>query len=109
VRPPRFAPERFLETLLRAYRLVLAEKGKTEGSVAKVVDVHRVLTLLPPVSYTKQEFARDLHLLDDSGVTQTKGGLRLSFAAATGTKGASFLAAVTRSGELKPYYGIAFR
>jgi hypothetical protein len=108
-RPPRFRPEPFLETLLRAYRFVAAENGREVGGVVRLVDVHRVLTLLPGTSYTKQEFARDLYLLDESGVTQTREGLTVAFAAATGTKGGSSLSAVTRAGDVKPYYGVAFR
>jgi hypothetical protein len=108
-RPLRFRPATVLETLLRAYRLVLAENGRDLGSVARVVDLYRVLTLLPTSAYTKQEFARDLYQLDESGETRTRDGLTLSFSAATGTKGGSFLPAVTRSGDVKPYYGIAFR
>jgi len=107
-RPPRFRAEQFLETLLRAYRLVVAENGRGVGSAARVVDVHRVLTLLPGASYTKQEFARDLYLLDESGVTRTREGLTLSLAAATGTKGGTSLTAVTKSGDVKPYYAIGF-
>ena len=108
-RPLRFRPATFLETLFRAYRLVLAENGRDLGSVARVVDLYRVLTLLPTAAYTKPEFARDLHQLDESGETRTRDGLTLSFSAATGTKGGSFLPAVTSSGDVKPYYGIAFR
>src|SRR5205814_1928676 len=104
-----FAPERFLETLLRAYRLVLAETRREAGAVVRIVDVYRVLTLFPGTSYTKQEFARDLYLLDESGTTRTRDGFTVSFAAATGTKGASSLTAVTQAGDVKPYYGIAFR
>jgi hypothetical protein len=107
--PPRFRPDRFLDTLLRAYRLVLAEHHREVGSNARVVDLFRVLTLLPTTSYSKQEFARDLYLLDESGETRTRDGLTLSFSAATGTKGRNVLTAVTKEGELKPYYAIAFR
>lgn len=107
--PPRFRPAPLLETLLCAYRLALAENGKEKGSLARVVDLYCILTLLPTTAYTKQEFARDLYLLDQSGETRTRDGLTLTFHAATGTKGGSFLTAVTSSGDVKPYYAIAFR
>ena len=82
-------PEPFIASLLAAYDYVIAAQGKTAGSVVRVVEVYSVLTLLPGQSkdYTKQEFARDLYLLDRSGVS-TVGSprRRLRWAASTGTK-----------------------
>ena len=66
VRPPRFKAEAFIEALIAAYDLGLAGKGLRAGSTAKLGDVYTVLTLMPGASreYSKQEFARDLYLLD---------------------------------------------
>jgi hypothetical protein len=110
-RPVRFRPEHFLEALQRAYRLVLAERGKATGSVVPLGEVYGVLTLLPGQSreYSKPEFVRDVYLLDRSGIDQTRDGSTVSFPAATGTKGSGVLIAVTAEGATKPYYGIAFR
>jgi hypothetical protein len=70
-----------------------------------------VLTLLPGQGreYTKQEFARDLYLLDQSGVPLTsRGGHRLRWSASTGTKGAGVLTTVARGGQQQRYWGISF-
>jgi len=104
-------PEPFIASLLAAYDFVVAAQGKTAGAVVRVVEVYAVLTLLPGQSkdYTKQEFARDLYLLDRSGVS-TVGNprRRLRWAASTGTKQAGVLTTVAASGQQQRYWGIAF-
>lgn len=111
-RPPRFKPAAFLETLSSAYDLVVAKDGGTVGGTVRLTDVYGVLTLLPGQGreYTKQEFARDLYLLDQSGVIVTKSGRGLSLPASTMTKmkGRDLLITVTQSGQQKLYAGIAF-
>jgi hypothetical protein len=110
-KPPRFKPDPFLEALLRAYRLSLPEKqGRVMGATVTLLEIYQILTLFPGQAkeYSKQEFARDVYLLDQSGVN-TRDGLRVSFPAATGTKSGGTLSTVTREGELKVYYGVAFR
>lgn len=111
-RAPRFRPEPFLDSLRGAYDLVAARDGKRPGAVLRLVDVWSVLTLLPGQSrdYTKQEFARDLYLLDQSGVTSTSRGegRTLRWAASTGTKTAGVLTTVARSGQQQRYWGILF-
>jgi hypothetical protein len=110
-RSPRFKPEPFLDSLRGAYELVVARDGKKADAVVRVVDVWAVLTLLPGQSrdYTKQEFARDLYLLDQSGVTQTPRSPRqLRWSASTGTKGTGVLVTVARSGQQQRYWGISF-
>jgi hypothetical protein len=108
---PRFKAEPFLSSLLAAYDLVVARQGKTGGAVVRVLDVYGVLTLLPGQSrdYTKPEFARDLYLLDQSGVT-TIGSppRRLRWAASTGTRQSGVLTTVAKSGQQQRYWGIAF-
>lgn len=108
-RPVRFKPEPFLESLLQAYRLVLAEERSGDRSVVKLVDVYRVLTVLPGSGslYPKPEFARDIYLLEESGVRHTR-QLEVRLPAATGTKGTQTLTTVTRDGRVRTYYGIAF-
>ncbi len=68
------------------------------GAPAKLVDVHRVLTLLPGAArdYTRQEFARDMYLLDQSGVVDVKDGRRMSLPASALTRGGGVLTTVTR-------------
>jgi len=110
-RGPRFRPEPFLEALLGAYDLVVGREGKKADAVVRLVDVWSVLTLLPGQSreYTKQEFARDLYLLDQSGrLEASRDGRRLRFHASTGTKGAGSLTTVSREGQPQRYWGISF-
>ena len=110
-RPPRFRPEPFLDSLRNAYELVVARADKKTDAVVRLIDVWAVLTLLPGQSrdYTKQEFARDLYLLDQSGVTRTPRSPRqLRWSASTGTKGTGVLTTVARSGQQQRYWGVSF-
>lgn len=109
-RAPRFKPEGFLESLCAAYELVVARDGKKADAVVRLVDVWSVLTVLPGQAreYTKQEFARDLYLLDQSGATQTRAGRLLRWSASTGTKTTGVLTTVARSGQQQRYWGVAF-
>jgi hypothetical protein len=108
---PRFKAAPFVSSLLAGYDLVRAQQGKAPGAVVRLVDVYAVLTLLPGQSreYSKSEFARDLYLLDQSGVTEAGStGRRLRFAASSGTRQAGVLATVAVSGQQQRYWGIAF-
>ncbi len=109
-RPPSFKPDTFLESLATAYDYVVAVKRLRPGAAAKLVDVHRVLTLLPGAArdYTRQEFARDMYLLDQSGVLDSKDGRRMSLPASALTRGGGVLTTVTRAGQTKIYAGLAF-
>jgi hypothetical protein len=106
-RPLRFRPQLFIETLAKAYDLVATRRP---GATVKLVDVYAVLTLLPGLSrdYTKPEFARDLYLLDQSGVTSTKDGRQMTLPASALTRGTGVLQTVTRGGQIKVYAGISF-
>ncbi|TAM88389.1 MAG: hypothetical protein EPN43_08395 [Jatrophihabitans sp.] len=108
---PRFRPEPFLASLLAGYDLVLARQGKAAGAVVRLLDVYGVLTLLPGQArdYTKPEFARDLYLLDQSGITVVGSSeRRLRWAASSGTRQAGVLSTVAKSGQQQRYWGIAF-
>jgi hypothetical protein len=113
-RPPRFKPEAFLETLFDAYQVLVARRGKDlfgEGIVVKLVDVYDLLTLLPGASkeYSKQEFARDVYLLDRSGVIRTRKRYAVSFPGSSGTRSTGgAIRMITERGEEQVYYGIAF-
>lgn len=110
-RPPKFKAEAFLEALATAYDLVVASKGAQRGATVKLTDVYNVLTVMPGAArdYSRQELARDLYLLDQSGVTATKDGRQLRLPASALTRGAGTLRTVTRSGQEKVYAGIAFQ
>jgi hypothetical protein len=110
-RGPRFKAETFLDSLRSAYELLVASAGKPADAVVRVVDIWSVLTMLPGQrgQYSKQEFARDLYLLDQSAVTSTPRSPRvLRWAASTGTKGAGALVTVARNGQQQRYWGISF-
>ena len=113
-RSPRFRPEAFLEALFKAYRVLAQRHGSAaleRGPVERLAQVYELLTLLPGQSreYSRQEFARDLYLLDRSGVIRTRTGHVVSFPASTGTKSASgVITAVTETGQERQYWGIAF-
>jgi hypothetical protein len=58
--------------------------------------------------YTKPEFARDVYLLDQSGIVTTRRGRRMSLPASALTRSAGVLRTVTRTGQSKDYAGISF-
>lgn len=113
-KPPRFRPEVFLEALYTAYQKALLLKNKglpLSGRVITLLEIYELFTLLPGQSreYSKQEFARDIYLLDRSGIVTTRDGSKVSFPASTGTKIPSrTLNVINEYGDEKRYYGIAF-
>lgn len=113
-KPSRFKPEAFLESLLSAYEIVVAPRGKeliNTGIVIKLRDIYDLLTLLPGQSkeYSMYEFARDIYLLDQSRIIRTKKGLIVAFPASTGTKtNTGVITVITQEGSVKKYYGISF-
>ena len=109
-RPPRFRAEPFLESLAGGYELVVARAGSRPDAVARVTDIWSALTLLPGQGkdYTRPEFARDLYLLDQSGVQQTRSGRMLRWHASSGTRTAGMLTTVARTGQQQRYWGVSF-
>lgn len=110
-RAPRFRAEPFLDSLRAGYELIVASEGKKDDAVIRLVDIWSVLTMLPGQrgQYSKQEFARDLYLLDQSGVTRTARNSReVRWSASTGTKGSGALVTVARSGQRQHYWGVSF-
>ena len=106
---PAFPTERFLETLFRSYRLIVGDRGM--GSVAQLATVYESLTLMPGTAaeYGADDFARDLFLLDRSGITSTKSGAHVSLPASTGTRSArGVFTFVAPDGRVVSYYGIRF-
>jgi hypothetical protein len=84
---------------------------KRTDAVVRLVEIWSALTMLPGqrTQYSKQEFARDLYLLDQSGVTRTARSPRtLRWAASTGTKGSGTLITVARDGQQQRYWGVSF-
>jgi hypothetical protein len=113
-RPPRFRPEAFLDSLFRAYGYLVAKRGPDQldaGHTERLVDVYDLMTLMPGAGreFSRQEFARDIYLLDRGGVTSTRRGYVVSFPASTGARSAGTeMRVVTESGQEKVYYGLAF-
>jgi len=109
-RPPRFRPKPFLESLESGYNLVRSQGRQRDAAVVRLVDVWGVLTLLPGQQrdYTRAEFARDLYLLDSSGVATAKSGRVLRWHASSGTRGSGTLATVAQTGQRQLYWGISF-
>lgn len=108
-RPLKFKAEAYLEALATAYDHVVAKRDLRRSATVKLLDIYSVLTLLPGSArdYTKQEFTRDLYLLDQSGITKTKDGRTLSLPASALTRGSGVLTTVARSGQEKVYAGMA--
>ncbi len=107
-RPVRFRYDVFLECLYSAYAMV----RKTDGEVITLQALYRLLTLLPGESkeYSQQEFARDIYLLDCSGVNRTKNGHVMRLPASTATRSSrNAIRLITKDGSEKKYYGIAFQ
>jgi hypothetical protein len=116
-RPPRFRPEPFLEALYDAYETIPTRRGRAQedpfadGRVVPLLEVYRRLTLLPGQTreYSRQEFARDIYLLDQSGIARTRDGAEMSFMVGTGSKTpANTIRIVTQEGREKLYQGISF-
>lgn len=108
-RGPKFKAEAFLEALGNAYDHVVAKRDLRPGAIVKLADIYSVLTLLPGSGrdYTRQEFARDLYLLDQSGVTTTRDKRMLSLPASALTRGSGVFITVARSGQEKVYAGMS--
>jgi len=113
-KPVRFKSEAFLESLYDAYSTSVKTRGKERqdtNAIVPLVEIYHLLTLLPGQAkeYARQEFARDLYLLDQSGVTTARNGALVSFHAARGNEAASkVVQIVTKDGQAKTYYGISF-
>lgn len=89
-RPPKSKAAVFIESLHSAWDYARhLEAGAHEPAKGVRVDrVYAALTIAPGSTkeYTKQEFARDLYLLEVSNIRTTKKGSLVHFSRATGTK-----------------------
>jgi len=112
-RPARFKVAEFLESLYKVYGIATKLRdGRSMGSVIPLVELYDLLTTKPGDAreYSKQEFARDVYLLDRSNEAVTRNGSRLEFHAGAGAKlsASNLLSVVTERGAEKKYHGIAF-
>ena len=105
---------RFLRALYNAFKMIRGaprDRLVDTGTVVLLADVYSVFTSLPGTNlqYTKTDFARDIYLLDSSGVTTTASGARVSFPFSTAAKSSSkIFSFVDRNGNVIPYYGVQF-
>ena len=79
------------------------------GGIVPLAEVYAMFTSLPGSSlqYTKTDFARDIYLLDSSGVTTTKSGAAGEFPFSTAAKSSTrIFSFVDRAGNLLSYYGV---
>jgi hypothetical protein len=76
-RKTKFNGQRFLEALHSAYQLVKQKEAGTQRVLA--AKIYGALTLLPGASsdYTRDDFAQDLFLLEQSNLRATKTGATL--------------------------------
>jgi len=113
-KPVRFRSEVFLEGLHSAYEKLVKSRGAAadgKGHVIPLTEIYALLTIMPGMSkeYSQQEFARDIYLLDQSGISRTRKGFVVSLPASTGTKSPkNTVRVIARDGAEKKYYGIAF-
>lgn len=107
-RPPRFKAAAFIESLYTAWDYARHFRaGSHAPSLGVGVDkIYAVLTVAPGSGkeYTKQEFGRDLYLLEASDVRTTRKGARIGFSRATGTKAASGVISVVGEDDRKVIY-----
>jgi len=109
MKKPKFAGERFLEALYRAYRLIAGKDGM--GKTVPLSSIYEAITLLPGTAseYDKSDFGRDMFLLGRSGLAQVKSGARFSLPASAGIReGKGLFSFVAPDGETVTYYGIRF-
>ena len=113
-KPVRFKSEPFLESLYDAYSTAVKTRDKDRrdsAAIIPLVEIYNLLTLLPGQTkeYARQEFARDLYLLDQSGVNTVRDGAVVHLHPARGNEAASkVIHLVTKDGRAKTYYGISF-
>ena len=117
-RPQRFNEQKFLDTLFDAYSRLggQIQPGWTtakpgNGPVAPLIEIYELLTLLPGAEreYPKDEFARDIHMLDRKPEMRTKDGRGFALPASTGTKIVrQRLTFFDQDGNEKIYVGIRF-
>lgn len=119
-KPGRYPAARFLEALYERYSdIVRGDESASrlmqekQGLVVPLARIYRQFTSLPGSEreYGSTDFARDLYLLDTSGVTTTKRGAVVSFPASSGTrspKAGDIFTFVGPDGQDAQYYAVRF-
>lgn len=107
-KPLKLSSEKFLEVLFDAYLIRVGKEGI--GKVVKLKGIYDLLTLLPgsQTEYDQTDFARDLLMLDRSGLRKTKTGMEFSLPADTGAKGGKGIRIADPDGNTVTYSSIRF-
>jgi hypothetical protein len=107
-RKPRFRPQQFIESLYKAYRLLGGREA--DRTVVPLRRVYDAFTLLPGSArdYDLGDFARDVYLLDRSGVNVTASGAEMDFPTGAGANAANVVSFVTEHGDQRIYYRLRF-
>lgn len=101
-----FKPAAFLEAIYGAYEYL-----KHEGDTVLLKEVYDLLVLMPgqKTAYSLVDFTRDLYLLDTSGSSVTKKGMRMLFPNSTGGRAVGQVLKVrARDGREKQYVRVRF-
>ena len=113
----RYKANAFLEALYKVYAELTKEESKgrlvpgSRGRVVPLARIYNLFTSLPGSrrDYSTTDFARDIFLLDQSGVRETKSGLVVSFPSSTGTRSSrDVFSFVGPDGQDAKYYGVRF-
>lgn len=112
-KPVRGKPALFLEALYRAWQYARHRdsQGKLLPSDVRVNELYDVFTVAPGsgAEYSRQEFGRDLYLLERSDVRVTRNGQRLRFSRSTGAKDrAASIVVVGEDGQQITYSSVSF-
>jgi hypothetical protein len=111
-KPATVKPEPFLEALHTAWEYARhhSAAGRKPANDVRVNDLWAVLTVAPgsKKEYTKQDFGRDLYMLELSGARETKSGDRVYFSRSTGTKEAGAIVISGQGGDRIVYSSVGF-
>ena len=112
-----FPPQRFLESLYSVYTDIMDRSSSDilssrSGSVVPLARIYKLMTSLPGAArdYDRNDFARDLYMLDSNGPRRTRNGATVSFPSSTGTRKRSrdLFSFIGPEGGNAEYYGIRF-
>lgn len=118
-KPGKYPVDRFLQALYERYVDIVRDGAalrlvrEKQARVVPLARIYRQFTSRPGQhrEYTTVDFARDLYLLDKSGVTTTRRGAVVSFHASSGTrspKAGDIFTFVDSDGRNTQYYAIRF-